>query len=342
MHDAAIQLRDVPETMLWTLHNRANEAKRPDARLGDCQEREPAAAWQQVDLRDGLWISKLELSPQSGRKLHYHKQPAMIDFGFILGGQLHHNLKTDVMGGRVTAGVGMAGIGYFPGHAGVMEVQEGKTLKVLHVHVTPERLNRMLGAEIGAIPPGFRLIVEGRASGDFMSKNTMDPLMQATALDVFNGRYHGMPQYLYLEGKAMELISLQLGRLMSQGTNQKTRVLLSRNEKQRIRAARDFLVRDLSAPPSLNEIGDSFCLSQNKLQLGFRELYGGSVFGCLREYKMQRARQLFNRAEMNVSQVAWEVGYTNVSQFTKAYKKRFGVLPKHYRRSVLDCCVQVS
>lgn len=35
MHDAAIQLCDVPETMLWTLHNRANEAKRPDARLMD-------------------------------------------------------------------------------------------------------------------------------------------------------------------------------------------------------------------------------------------------------------------------------------------------------------------
>jgi AraC family transcriptional activator of pyochelin receptor len=50
---------------------------------------------------------------------------------------------------------------------------------------------------------------------------------------------------------------------------------------------------------------------------------------------MQKARQLFDRAEMNVSQVAWTIGYTNVSQFTKAYKKRFGVLPKHYLKSAL-------
>jgi hypothetical protein len=35
MHDASIQRRDVPETMLWTLHNRVNEAKRPDARSTD-------------------------------------------------------------------------------------------------------------------------------------------------------------------------------------------------------------------------------------------------------------------------------------------------------------------
>ncbi len=35
MKDSAIRLGDVPETMLWTLHNRANEAKRTDTRLTD-------------------------------------------------------------------------------------------------------------------------------------------------------------------------------------------------------------------------------------------------------------------------------------------------------------------
>ena len=30
-----VDLGGVPETMLWTLHNRAREAKRPDARLKD-------------------------------------------------------------------------------------------------------------------------------------------------------------------------------------------------------------------------------------------------------------------------------------------------------------------
>ena len=57
---------------------------------------------------------------------------------------------------------------------------------------------------------------------------------------------------------------------------------------------------------------------------------------------MQKARHLLETAEMNVSQVAWEVGYVNVSQFSKAYKKRFGVLPKQYQRSILNKCSQPS
>jgi AraC-like DNA-binding protein len=300
------------------------------------QENESAAAWQQVDLCDGLCISKLELPSKFGSRLCYHKQPAMIDFGFILSGRLNHNLKTGVMGGRITARGGMSGIGYFPGHAGVVEVPDGKLLKVLHVHVTPERLNRMVGADIGAMPPDLRFIVEGAARKDYLSKGVMDPVTQAAAQDVFDDRYHGMPQYLYLEAKALELISLQLGRLMSEKIDNQNKASLSRNEMDRIRAARDLLVRDLVSPPTLSQLGKHFCLSRYKLQYGFREMFGGSVFGYLREYKMQTARQLFTRADMNVSQVAWAVGYTNVSQFTKAYKKRFGVLPKHYRRFVLQ------
>jgi AraC-like DNA-binding protein len=311
----------------------------PATQTGSGGNGDITAAWQQVDLHDGLWLSRLELTPQSASTLCYHKQPAMIDFGFIIGGQLNHKLKTNVMGGQVAATAGTAGIGYFPGREGVMQVRNGRPLMVLHVHVTPERLSRMLGADIGAMPPNFRLIVEGTINRDFMSKRTMDPLMQTAALDVFNGRYHGRPQYLYLEAKALELISLQIGRLMSQEASRKKRALLSSNEKKRIHAARAFLVRDLATPPTLTTLANVFCLSRNKLQIGFRELHGSSVFGYLREYKMQKARQLFDQTEMNVSQVAWEVGYTNVSQFTKAYKKRFGVLPKHYRKSVLDCHV---
>jgi AraC family transcriptional activator of pyochelin receptor len=303
---------------------------------GDGRQHESATACQHVDLRDGLCISKLELAFKVGSKLRYHKQPAMIDFGFILSGQVSHKLKTDAMGGRLTAHGGMAGIGYFPGRAGIMEALDGKTLKVLHVHITPERLNRMVGTDIAAMPPNLRPIIEGATRKDYLAKSSMDPGIQVAALDVFNGRYHGIPQCLYLEGKAMELISLQLSRLISVEVNTKNSVPLSRNEKDRILAAHDMLVSDLSAPPSLTELADHFCLSQNKLQTGFHELFGRSVFECLREYKMQKARQLFTRAEMNVSQVAWAVGYTNVSQFTKAYKKRFGVLPKHYRRSVLQ------
>ncbi|WP_166404847.1 helix-turn-helix transcriptional regulator [Desulfonema ishimotonii] len=131
----------------------------------------------------------------------------------------------------------------------------------------------------------------------------------------------------------MELISLQLTWLASLGGRQNKQSGLSPAERERIHAARELLVRDMASPPPLSELSQRLCLSINKLEAGFQELFGMTVFGYLREYKMQKARHFFEEAEMNVSQVAWAVGYVNVSHFSAAYKKRFGILPKAYLRT---------
>jgi AraC-like DNA-binding protein len=163
----------------------------------------------------------------------------------------------------------------------------------------------------------------------------MGQAVRAVVLDIFKDRGKRLPKLLFLESKPLELITLQLGGLMAENAGLRLSNALNPNEMERIRAARKWLVQDLLEPPTLRNLENHFCLSHNKLQIGFRALFGNSVFGCLREHKMQRARLLLSRAEMNVSQVAWEVGYINVSQFTKTFKKRFGNLPKHYRQSVL-------
>ncbi|WDP86723.1 MAG: helix-turn-helix transcriptional regulator [Desulfobacter sp.] len=71
-------------------------------------------------------------------------------------------------------------------------------------------------------------------------------------------------------------------------------------------------------------------LTVAKLQAGFTQEYGMSVFDYFREYRMEKARQLLSQPLTNVSETAWQVGYVNVSHFSAAFKKRFGILPKHY------------
>ncbi len=42
---------------------------------------------------------------------------------------------------------------------------------------------------------------------------------------------------------------------------------------------------------------------------------------------------LLDETRTNVSQTAWQVGYTNVSHFSEAFRKRFGILPKQYLKN---------
>ena len=157
--------------------------------------------------------------------------------------------------------------------------------------------------------------------------------MQAVAYQMMSGPLPGTPKRLFLEGKAMEFIALQMAWIGGRKGRQSNRPVLSPNERDRIHSAREMLVQDMISPPTLSELSRRVGLSANKLGAGFRQLFGTTVYGFFKEYQLQKARLLFEEADLNVSQVAWTVGYVNVSHFSAAYKKRFGVQPKSFLKS---------
>lgn len=48
------------------------------------------------------------------------------------------------------------------------------------------------------------------------------------------------------------------------------------------------------------------------------------------------ANRLFRETDMNVSEAAVAVGYSNISHFSNAYKKHFGILPKKHLLRIKD------
>nr|WP_269203854.1 AraC family transcriptional regulator [Pseudodesulfovibrio alkaliphilus] len=91
-----------------------------------------------------------------------------------------------------------------------------------------------------------------------------------------------------------------------------------------------------ASPPTLAELSSKYHLPVVNIQAGFKSLFGMSAFAFVQEYRLQRARRLFVEGDMNVSEVAWDIGYTNLSHFSSAFRKRFGVLPKAYLQSVRE------
>ncbi|MEH2012800.1 helix-turn-helix transcriptional regulator [Nostoc sp.] len=69
-------------------------------------------------------------------------------------------------------------------------------------------------------------------------------------------------------------------------------------------------------------------LSDRKLQRGFRELFGTTVFGYLHHHRMEQAQILLRYRDMQVSEVAHAVGYSHLGHFTEAFKRKFGITPK--------------
>jgi len=72
--------------------------------------------------------------------------------------------------------------------------------------------------------------------------------------------------------------------------------------------------------------------SHTRLNLDFKRIYGTTAFGYLRQIRLEKARKLLEEKGLNVSQTAYEVGYSSIPSFSKAYSDHFGITPKDHMK----------
>lgn len=137
---------------------------------------------------------------------------------------------------------------------------------------------------------------------------------------------------MFLEAKALELIVHLQTQLMGFCRIGNHVAGLRSNEFERIRKAREILIRNLENPPSLLELARQVGTNRDKLNQEFRQIYGTSAFNYLRLHRLERARELLESREKNVTEVAFDVGYTHPKNFTRAFKSHFGINPGDFLR----------
>ena len=69
-------------------------------------------------------------------------------------------------------------------------------------------------------------------------------------------------------------------------------------------------------------------MSSTKLKKRFKEVYGMKLYEFYNYNRLQKARTMLESGEASVKEAALRIGFANLSNFSKAFKKEFGFLPK--------------
>jgi AraC-like DNA-binding protein len=72
--------------------------------------------------------------------------------------------------------------------------------------------------------------------------------------------------------------------------------------------------------------------SKSKLYRSMIPLTGKSPNTFIKEYRLNKALQLLNNQVLNISEIAYETGFNSPAYFTRAFKKKFGLLPTNFMR----------
>lgn len=138
---------------------------------------------------------------------------------------------------------------------------------------------------------------------------------------------------LFVKGKSYELLSLYFNK--NEGSDIEQCPFLADEENViKIRRAKDILLANMAEPPGLQELADQVGITLKKLKMGFKQIYGDSVYSFLLDYKLEYARKLLDSGSYNVNEVGLKIGYSTSSHFIAAFKKKFGITPKKYLMSI--------
>ncbi|MGC4233537.1 MAG: AraC family transcriptional regulator [Niabella sp.] len=133
---------------------------------------------------------------------------------------------------------------------------------------------------------------------------------------------------LCLEIKVQELLLLQLEQYHNLMAEEKAgKISLHEDDITQIKIAKTVLEENYNAPPTIKELARMVGLNQSKLKKGFKEVFQSTIHDYVTNYKMEKASELVRGQNIQVREVAMELGYKNPSHFSAAFKKHFGFLP---------------
>jgi AraC-like DNA-binding protein len=109
----------------------------------------------------------------------------------------------------------------------------------------------------------------------------------------------------------------------------------SSREVARIHEARDYLAQHYAKPPNIAELARRVGLNRTKLKETFRQILGFTIYEYIVQLRMERAAEMLVTGDYDIAQVAYAVGYEYPANFTAAFKRHFGQLPRNWKRSQL-------
>ncbi|XPV77601.1 MAG: helix-turn-helix transcriptional regulator [Desulfovibrio sp.] len=307
--------------------------------ISSSAETEPI--WRERKIRPGLRVTAFDGVMPIDFSFDYQKQNKCIDFAFFLEGTVLNHLGNTPWGSKeLSNAAGYGGMGFLHEMTGRVKSVPTERVRLIHLHVSPFLLHELLLEDISSADSALKNVLENQGEMQFMKHERLTPFAQMAANELFYALVGNSHSRLYLEGKALELIGLQA--VNEHEVSSGKRTILSPSEVEQICEIQNYLITRFDSPPNMQELTSLFGLSLCKVQAGFKELFGMSVFGYLKEYRLQKAKMLLEEGQMNVSEVAWSIGYTNLSHFSTAFRKRYGILPKRFLNFVRGNKVKVE
>ncbi len=280
-----------------------------------------------VVLRTGLFV------PETAMEIAFWRPPlACLEFVYTLSDEVAISLQNTsgkwdnnlISGGNLC-------LVYNTRLHGITAVNASAVIKDMHLYIPPQKLAQLLGTGSAHL---VQTIVDNANRGSAHWPSVMtdtDPQIALILHQIFSRDSRSSADTLFLQGKILELLAREVEMLCGPSPG---KISFQAEDIQKLQKARTILMHQMAAPPTIASLARKVGINERKMKQGFKELFGTTLYGFLRDYRMVQARLMFEQEHKSVTDVAFAVGYSNVSHFGVVFRQYYGVRPGEYLRAL--------
>jgi AraC-like DNA-binding protein len=105
---------------------------------------------------------------------------------------------------------------------------------------------------------------------------------------------------------------------------------INNDDAERLMKLRSIILSDLSVPPSLPSLAAMIGMSETKMKQLFKQTFGSSIYNYFQKVRMEEAAFLLKQGGYSVSEVGLELGFSNLSHFSRLFESHYGTTPKRF------------
>jgi transcriptional regulator GlxA family with amidase domain len=103
------------------------------------------------------------------------------------------------------------------------------------------------------------------------------------------------------------------------------------HEDDDIRGAQEFIEKNYTERITVDDLAREFAVGRRSLERRFKKATNNSINEYIQRVKIEAAKRSFESSRKNITEVMFDVGYTDTKAFRTVFKKVTGLTPIEYR-----------
>ncbi len=201
-----------------------------------------------------------------------------------------------------------------------LEICEGTCVKGLTIQLSEDWLKEKIQHPDTA---NYFLFKEKNIFQDFLTAKT-----QKLLNEIFADNSDSATPVLYINTRVLRLLEGFLENIIRIG-NSNFPLSVPEKDFQSILKIEAMLLENCTSDfPKIEKLARIALMSETKLKNIFKKAFGMGLYEYYQKNRMYKAKEFLTMKKYSVTEVGSMIGYQNLSNFSHAFKKEFGHLPK--------------